>query len=301
MPSFQPSDSSPSSRRRWRPVSCASRPRSILGSRAMTARIVSGHVEVAHGDVAEADLVAVAQHGLADADAVDDHAVEAAVVEDHDIVAAAGDDGVAAGHGQVLEHHVRAGRAAHVDRVVGDLDHDDLRPVLDREVPAGIEAGSGDRGPPPLAPVGARKRVADLGGALDGGRIEERHVGSVLEKSKRSLSACQEESGGRTVVMRVLVTGARGKVGAAAVVALLDAGHDVTALDVGAPVFEAPEPGAPAYFQADLADAGDAFAAVRGHDAVIHSAAIPEPTRNPPHRVFQNNLMATFNVIEAAV
>jgi len=40
---------------------------------------------------------------------------------------------------------------------------------------------------------------------------------------------------------------------------------------------------------------------VRGHDAVIHSAAIPEPTRNPPHRVFQNNMMATFNVIEAAV
>ena len=101
--------------------------------------------------------------------------------------------------------------------------------------------------------------------------------------------------------MRVLVTGARGKVGSATVVALLDAGHEVTALDVGAPVFEAPEPGAPAYYQADLADAGDAFAAVRGHDAVIHAAAIPEPTRDPPHRVFQNNLMATFNVSEAAV
>ena len=101
--------------------------------------------------------------------------------------------------------------------------------------------------------------------------------------------------------MRILVTGARGKVGAAAVVALLDAGHDVTALDIGPPAYEAPEPGAPRYLQADLADAGDAFAAVRGHDAVIHAAAIPEPTRNPPHRVFGNNLTATFNVIEAAV
>ena len=101
--------------------------------------------------------------------------------------------------------------------------------------------------------------------------------------------------------MRILVTGARGKVGAATVANLLDAGHDVTALDIGAPVFEAPEPGAPAYFQADLTDAGDAFAAVRGHDAVIHCAAIPEPTRNPPHIVFRNNLMATFNVVEAAV
>ncbi len=101
--------------------------------------------------------------------------------------------------------------------------------------------------------------------------------------------------------MRILVTGARGKVGAATVAALLDAGHDVTALDVGAPVFEAPTPGAPDYLQADLSDAGDAFATVRGHDAVIHAAAIPEPTRNPGHRVFSNNLMATFNVIEAAV
>jgi len=101
--------------------------------------------------------------------------------------------------------------------------------------------------------------------------------------------------------MRILVTGARGKVGAAAVTTLLDAGHEVTALDVGAPVFEAPEPGAPQYLQADLSDAGDAFAAVRGHDAVIHGAALPEPTRNPAHHVFRNNLMATFNVIEAAV
>src|SRR4051812_10941564 len=101
--------------------------------------------------------------------------------------------------------------------------------------------------------------------------------------------------------MRILVTGARGKVGSATVAALIDAGHDVTALDLGAPVFEASEPGAPAYFQADVSDAGDAFAAVRGHDAVIHAAAIPDPTRNPPHHVFRNNLMATFNVIEAAV
>ena len=101
--------------------------------------------------------------------------------------------------------------------------------------------------------------------------------------------------------MRILVTGARGKVGSAAVATLIDAGHDVTALDIGAPVFEAPEPGAPAYMQADLTDAGQAYAAVRGHDAVIHAAAIPEPTRNPPHIVFSNNLMATFNVIEAAV
>src|SRR5919106_1768946 len=69
--------------------------------------------------------------------------------------------------------------------------------------------------------------------------------------------------------MKILVTGSRGKVGSATVTALADAGH--------------------------------AFAVVRGHDAVIHAAAIPDPLHHPPHTVFQNNLMATFNVLEAAV
>src|ERR671916_2188103 len=101
--------------------------------------------------------------------------------------------------------------------------------------------------------------------------------------------------------MRVMVTGARGKVGRATGAALMEAGHDVRATDLLPPIFERPEEGEPDYFQANLTDAGDAFAAVRGAEAVVHAAAIPEPTRNPPHTVFQNNLMATFNVLEAAI
>ena len=101
--------------------------------------------------------------------------------------------------------------------------------------------------------------------------------------------------------MRILVTGARGKVGAATVAALHAAGHAVTATDLARPLFEAPSGERVAYAQADLTDAGDAYAVVRGHDAVVHAAAIPEPTQNPPHTVFRNNLMATFNVLEAAI
>jgi UDP-glucose 4-epimerase len=101
--------------------------------------------------------------------------------------------------------------------------------------------------------------------------------------------------------MHVVVTGAHGKVGRAATRALLDAGHEVTAVDVGRPVFERPEPGEPRYQQADLTDAGHAYAVTRGADAVVHAAAIPDPTSNPPHVVFQNNLMATFNMLEAAI
>jgi nucleoside-diphosphate-sugar epimerase len=74
----------------------------------------------------------------------------------------------------------------------------------------------------------------------------------------------------------------------------------VTASDRIAPVFEAMPPW-PAYRQADISDAGEAFAVVAGQDAVVHAAALPDPQHNPAHVVFSNNLMATFNVIEAAV
>lgn len=101
--------------------------------------------------------------------------------------------------------------------------------------------------------------------------------------------------------MKVLITGAHGKVGRAATQALLDAGHDVVATDLTRPGFERRVEGSARYLMADLTDAGEAYAVVRGVDAVVHVAAIPEPTGNPAHVVFRTNLMATFNVLEAAV
>ena len=101
--------------------------------------------------------------------------------------------------------------------------------------------------------------------------------------------------------MTTLVTGAHGKVGRAAVQALLDAGQDVLATDLTRSTFDRPVPGTARYYQADLTDAGEAFAVVQGADTVVHVAAIPEPGGNPPHVVFQTNLMATFNTIEAAI
>lgn len=100
--------------------------------------------------------------------------------------------------------------------------------------------------------------------------------------------------------MQILVTGARGKVGAATVHDLISAGHEVTGCDLAPPVYEGGNQGAH-YVQADLNDPGDAFSVVRGQDVVIHCAAVPEPTRNAPHKVFANNLLSTFNLVEACV
>jgi nucleoside-diphosphate-sugar epimerase len=117
--------------------------------------------------------------------------------------------------------------------------------------------------------------------------------------------------------MRVLVTGARGKVGRAAVEALARTGHDAVATDILPAVFDRPpEDAAPAdrvpYVRADLADAGDVFALLGGFtdgegprrgrfDAVVHAGALPAPGRHAAQVVFHNNVMGVFNVVEACV
>lgn len=101
--------------------------------------------------------------------------------------------------------------------------------------------------------------------------------------------------------MKVVITGAHGKVGRAATQSLLDAGHEVLATDLTRPRFDSEPEGSARYQMADLTDAGEAFAVIRGAEAVVHAAAIPDPLHNPPHVVFGNNVMATFNVLEAAI
>ncbi|TQS44411.1 NAD-dependent epimerase/dehydratase family protein [Cryptosporangium phraense] len=117
--------------------------------------------------------------------------------------------------------------------------------------------------------------------------------------------------------MRILVTGARGKVGVAAVEALVAAGHTVTATDLAPPSWNRPAPDAPVgeqvpYVSADLGNAGDVYALIGGisegegakagrYDVVVHAAAIPAPGSHAPATVFTNNIGATFNVVEACV
>ena len=102
--------------------------------------------------------------------------------------------------------------------------------------------------------------------------------------------------------MKVLVTGAHGKVGRALVPRLEEAGYEVRGCDLTRPVWDRLDPGGlEDYWQADLTDAGAAYAVVRGCDVVVHTAAIPQPIHNPPHVVFGTNLLSTFNALEAAI
>lgn len=95
--------------------------------------------------------------------------------------------------------------------------------------------------------------------------------------------------------MKIVVTGAAGKVGRWAVRELLAAGHEVIASDS----VLAEESPAEHYVQADLRDYGQACQLIMGAGAVVHLAAIPTDVRNTPQAIFANNMLVNFNVFEA--
>lgn len=93
---------------------------------------------------------------------------------------------------------------------------------------------------------------------------------------------------------KVLVTGSSGSLGRFVVAKLLAHGYQVTGTDLH-PADHRP------FFRADLCDLGQTIGVAAGHDTIIHLAAIPTPSQDPPEVVFRNNMMSTFNVMEAAV
>jgi len=95
--------------------------------------------------------------------------------------------------------------------------------------------------------------------------------------------------------MRIVVTGANGKIGKEAVRQLREAGHAVVGWDI-----VGPPP------QVDCADFGQVFGGLSGidvmggaPDAVLHLAGIPAPGRAPDHVIFENNTLSTYNIFSA--
>lgn len=95
--------------------------------------------------------------------------------------------------------------------------------------------------------------------------------------------------------MRIAVTGARGWVGRAVSDLARQQGHEVVEIDrveaaAGHPVHTL-----------DLADYADTVAAFEGCDALIHLAAISGPGHHPDHIVHDNNVVASYHALRAAV
>ena len=97
--------------------------------------------------------------------------------------------------------------------------------------------------------------------------------------------------------MRVVVTGGAGRIGRWVVRELVGRQHEVTIYD-RVPPSEVP-PGVE-YKLGDCEDLGGVYDVLRGHDAVIHLAAIPSNRVHPYPTVFRTNVLSTYHVGEAA-
>jgi nucleoside-diphosphate-sugar epimerase len=100
-------------------------------------------------------------------------------------------------------------------------------------------------------------------------------------------------------VSRVLVTGGLGGSGRWIVDRLAEAGHQIMCVDQRFAESERPNVDVRV---AELTDRGDVFDLVGEFDpdAVVHWAAIPDPLNDPGGEVFENNIVSTYNVLEAA-
>jgi nucleoside-diphosphate-sugar epimerase len=94
---------------------------------------------------------------------------------------------------------------------------------------------------------------------------------------------------------RIAVTGGSGLLGVWVVKEFLEAGYEV----VNADVRRSEEPGVRTVVT-DLENLGEVYGALQGADAVVHLAAIPQAYTHSNERTFRNNVMTTYNVLEAA-
>ncbi|MBS4201108.1 NAD(P)-dependent oxidoreductase [Bacillus sp. FJAT-49732] len=94
---------------------------------------------------------------------------------------------------------------------------------------------------------------------------------------------------------KVVITGGSGLLGPSVIKEFLDHGYEVVNADVKKPKEELCRT-----VITDLTNLGEVHGVLVGADAVVHLAAIPVAYSHPNEVTFQNNVMSTYNILEAA-
>jgi len=94
---------------------------------------------------------------------------------------------------------------------------------------------------------------------------------------------------------KIVITGTAGLLGPYVVKHFLEQGYDVLSVDKVKPAETLTR-----HMTADLTNLGECYGILEGAYAVIHLAAIPTAYIFPNEVTFRNNVMATYNILEAA-
>ncbi|WP_282936132.1 NAD(P)-dependent oxidoreductase [Paenibacillus sp. RC67] len=95
----------------------------------------------------------------------------------------------------------------------------------------------------------------------------------------------------------IVVTGSEGKLGRFVVEELNNAGYRVIGTDTRP---QSSRNRYARYIQGDLNQLGEVYGILAESGAVLHLAAVPNPINFSPERIFANNVMSTYNIMEAA-
>ncbi|WP_088103251.1 NAD-dependent epimerase/dehydratase family protein [Halalkalibacter urbisdiaboli] len=94
---------------------------------------------------------------------------------------------------------------------------------------------------------------------------------------------------------KIVVTGGSGLLGTSVIKEFVKSGYDVVNADIKHPK----ESLCPTVIT-DLQQLGEVYGVLAGADAVVHLAAIPVAYSHPNEMTFRNNVMSTYNILEAA-
>jgi nucleoside-diphosphate-sugar epimerase len=97
------------------------------------------------------------------------------------------------------------------------------------------------------------------------------------------------------VMGKVIVTGGSGLLGPWVIKEFLEHGYEVVNVDI-----KQPKENFCKTVIADLKNLGEVYGVLAGAEAVVHTAAIPVAYSHPNEVTFQNNVMSTYNILEAA-